>query len=130
MRNWIKTLGIIIAIALVFSGGFLLGRYSVNDTDQGKSVDSGFMTFYAEIDSIDGNTLLVSGLDVNDINFRGAFYITVSDATMILWRGTDIALSDLSEGATISITFSGPVMESYPAQIRDIDRVILLDDSY
>ena len=130
MKDWIKAFVVIMIIALIFSGGFLLGRYSANGSGRGAAAGIDFMTFYAEIDSIDGNTLLVSGLDVNDINFRGAFYITVSDATMILWRGTDIALSDLSEGATISITFSGPVMESYPAQIRDIDRVILLDDSY
>lgn len=44
------------------------------------------------------------------------------------WRGTEISLSDLDIGDNISITFSGETLDTYPVQINDVVRIILLDD--
>ena len=43
-------------------------------------------------------------------------------------EGTEIGLSDLEVGDNISITFDGEILDTYPAQINDVIRIILLDD--
>lgn len=88
-------------------------------------------TFYATISRIydtNGNALLVKGMEVNDINFRGEFQISVKDETKIIWRGTDIAFEDLDVGDNISITFTGGVKESWPGKISEVISIQLLDD--
>ena len=65
---------------------------------------------------------------MNDINHRGLFEFSIKDDTKILWRGTEIKLSDLKEKQNISITSIGVVEESYPARLTNVSRVILLDD--
>lgn len=44
------------------------------------------------------------------------------------WRGTEITPSDLDVGDTISITFSGEILEIEPGQIVNVTKVQLLDD--
>ena len=86
-------------------------------------------TFYATILTIDDHVLLVEGLEVNDINSRGQFYIQVDENTRLDWLGTEITLSDLAVGDRIAITWSGLVQETYPARIVDpVHRIKLLDD--
>ena len=45
-----------------------------------------------------------------------------------MWRYTEITPEDLESGDHISITFTGEVLESYPAQIQQVDIIQLLDD--
>ena len=85
-------------------------------------------TFYAVIQEIDDDYVRVAGAEINDINFRGEFTFTVPDKTKFEWRNTDISVSDLKVGNYISITFSGLVLETYPAQISNITKIQLLDD--
>ena len=86
-------------------------------------------TFYANILDINGNVLVVEGLEVNDINSRGQFYLTVDQNTQLIWLGTEITMDDLDEGDRISITWSGLVRESSPAQIANpVHRIKLLED--
>ena len=86
-------------------------------------------TFYATILYIDQNVLLVEGLEVNDINTRGKFYLTVDENTRLDWLGTEITLTDLDVGDRIAITWSGLVQESSPANIvNPVHRIKLLDD--
>lgn len=89
--------------------------------------------FYAKIKKINTynnsiTTILVEGLEVNDINHRGLFKFSIKDDTKILWRKTEIKLSDLKEGQNVSITSIGAVQESYPVGLTNVPRVILLDD--
>jgi len=85
-------------------------------------------TFYAEIKKINNTNLLVDGLDINDINYRGEFSFRIDEQTKLEWRNTSIEFSDLDEGDNISITFEGEIQETYPAQINDVVRIQLLDD--
>ena len=85
-------------------------------------------TFYATILEIRENSLLVEGLEENDINYRGQFSLHLDDETEFTWRYTEISLEDLDAGDRISVTFSGGVAESYPAQIGDTEVVQLLED--
>ena len=57
-----------------------------------------------------------------------AFEFSIKDDTELLWRGTEIKLSDLKEGQNVSITSIGSVLESSPAVLTKVARVILLDD--
>lgn len=88
--------------------------------------------FNAKIEKIteyDGiTTVLIEGLDTNDINHRGKFDFVVTEKTKLLWRGTKIELSDLKEGQTISITAAQEVLLRYPAGLTGVTKVIVLDD--
>ena len=85
-------------------------------------------TFYAVIEEIRENRLLVQGLEINDINGRGTFELAVGDKTELIWRGVPITLKDLRAGNTVSVTYTGEVLEISPAQVSDVLRIQLLDD--
>ena len=85
-------------------------------------------TFYATVSDIRDNAVTVTGMEVNDINFRGEFCFSVTEETEITWRYTDISLGDLEAGDNVSITFTGEVMETSPAQIQGVEMIRLLDD--
>ena len=65
-------------------------------------------TFYAVEDQIDGSSL--------------------AEDTVLEWRHAPLTLAELEPGDTISVTYTGAVLESYPAQLQDVVRVQLLDD--
>ena len=85
-------------------------------------------TFYAVIEEIRENRLLVQGLEINDINGRGTFELAVGDKTELIWRGVPITVKDLRVGNTVSVTYIGEVLEISPAQVSDVLRIQLLDD--
>ena len=112
---WLLTL---LAAALL---AFQAGRAAAPNQPLGQ-------TFYAAIDQIGGSSLAVTGLEVNDINHRGEFTFSVEEDTVLEWRHAPLTLAELEPGDTISVTYTGAVLESYPAQLQDVVRVLLLDD--
>ena len=124
MKN--KYLISIVFIIVIFIVGFV--SYNIGKNNSNKTNNMDMQTFYAIIEKITGNTILVKGIKENDINYRGAFSIEVSDDTILEWRYTAIKLADLDEGDTISISFVGEVLESYPAMIKKVEKIQLLDD--
>lgn len=124
MKNFLKGVMILLFVLLIFWAGYTVGTNRMDQEDFGDSA-----AFYAEILEIDGRSMLVSGLKENDVNYRGEFSFQVTADTKIEWHHTDIALTELMPGQHVSITFSGGVQESYPAQIQDVSRIILLDDA-
>ena len=85
-------------------------------------------TFYATISEIQNDIFTVTGMEVNDINFRGAFCFSLHKETKLVWRYTDISVEDLNVGDHIAVTFTGEILESYPGQIQGVDMIQLLDD--
>lgn len=85
-------------------------------------------TFYATISDIQNHTFTVTGIEINDINFRGDFCFSVTEETKITWRYTDISIEYLDVGDMVSITFTGEILETDPGQIEQIERIQLLDD--
>lgn len=81
-------------------------------------------------------TVLIKGLESNDINHRGEFDFSIGNNTQILWiepkstksSYTAIDSSKLKEGQNISITSTGYVLESSPAQLTKVTKVIVLED--
>lgn len=119
-----KIVFVLCAAVLLFAAaalGYFAGKKSADPVVTGT-------TFYAVIEEINGTSFLVDGLEINDINSRGEFYFTVDDQTVLEWRNTGIAISDLQVGDTIAVTYTGEVMETYPVRINDIIKLQLLDD--
>ena len=52
----------------------------------------------------------------------------MDEETSIQWRHTDITVEDLKVGDRISVTYTGDVIESYPAELTEIRRIDLLED--
>ena len=121
-----KSIVIFISIIILIIAGVVLYKISC------KKYEDSTETFYAMIEEISeykGNySLLVKGLEVNDINGRGEFSITIKDTTKLIWRGTKIDITDLKVGQNISITYDGMVLTSYPGQISNVLKIKLLDD--
>lgn len=124
MKKTVYSTGAVLLLAAVFAFGFFCGRRSASAAEEGMNST----TFYAVIEEINDNSLLVEGLEVNDINSRGKFHFAVEDTTLLEWRHTAIGLSDLQEGDTIAVTYTGMVQETSPAGISDVVKIQLLDD--
>ena len=117
-------------IAAVAVGFYLIGYKTAYDRiEEGSFVQAVFpQTFYAEITDISGELFTVDGLEINDINFRGAFTFSIATETELVWRGNKMRLDEFNIGDTIAINFTGAVQETYPGHIQDVVRVQLLDD--
>lgn len=114
-------LGVLIILGFIFwAVNYIKIRYIEKDVFNAKIEK---ITEYEGI-----TTVLIEGLDTNDINHRGKFDFVVTEKTKLLWRGTKIKLSDLKEGQTISITASGEVLLRYPARLSRVTKVIVLED--
>lgn len=128
-----KRMALFAAAALCYSavlaGIFcLIGYKAAYNRMENAGPDSIPQTFYAVISDIGDNTLTVTGLDVNDINFRGEFSFSIAEETKVTWRYTDISIADLDAGDHISITFTGAILATSPGQIQQVEVVQLLDD--
>jgi hypothetical protein len=62
----------------------------------------------------------VKGLSVNDVNGQGEYSFSLEDDAKLVWRGTEITAADLQVGDNIAITYSGGVLEIYPAQFAKV----------
>ena len=121
-----KRIGIILLCVLIATGFYLIGYQTAKE--EIPSIQQTSQTFYVKITDLNGDQFAVQGLEVNDINFRGEFTFSVTEETALLWRGTAMKLSEFDIGDSVSITFTGAVLESYPAVIQEVTRVQLLDD--
>ena len=114
---------VVLAAAAGLFGGYRWGASSVDPETEEPA-----QTFYATIAEVRDNSLLVEGLEVNDINHRGAFTVPVDDTTRITWRYEAMDFSELKPGQTVSVTYRGGVQESDPAGLTDVTWIQLLDD--
>lgn len=128
-RRMVERISFIICGAVLIAGIFFFIGYKTGyDRLKNMAAAVQAQTFYATVSDISDHTVTVKGMEVNDINFRGDFVLTVTEETKIVWRYTDIAFEDLDVGDHIAVTFSGEIMESYPAQIAQTEQIQLLDD--
>ncbi|MGL6198328.1 MAG: hypothetical protein ACRC3H_05270 [Lachnospiraceae bacterium] len=108
---------LLLAFAIV---GYFAGKNSVEPIME--------TTFYANVEEINGDTLLVNGLEYNDINHRGQYELNIKEDTILEWRSTEITPEDFKIGDTISVTYTGDILDSYPGRIPDLLRIQLLTD--
>ena len=113
---------VIVGLLLAALVGYLIGY-----RNGAESVGAG-NTFYATLEQRQTDQLSVTGLEVNDINYRGEFTFRVTSDTEISSRSQILSLDDLSLGDRLAITFVGPVLESYPAQLSRVTHIKKLND--
>ena len=126
-KKYIAVVGLLlIAIAIA---SYIIGYKTAYDRiEENPSTANIPQTFYAEITDISDDLFTVDGLDINDINYRGAFTFSVYEETNLVWRGTEMQLEEFDVGDIISVSFVGYIQESYPGHILDVVQVQLLDD--
>ncbi|MCD7916916.1 MAG: hypothetical protein LUF84_00370 [Clostridiales bacterium] len=122
MKKSITIFTAALALLVGLAVGLMIGRNTAQS--------AAGTTFYATIDGVnqDYSSLTVTGLEVNNVNFRGSFSFSAEDAALE-WRGTELTFDELREGQTVSVTFTGDVSETDPAGLSGVVRVELLDDS-
>ncbi|MBC8537750.1 DUF3221 domain-containing protein [Christensenellaceae bacterium NSJ-63] len=126
-RTILFAIALLLFSALIAGVFYFIGYKTAYDRLE-NATPTASQTFYAMISDIQGSTLHVAGLEVNDINFRGDFFFSVAEETSITWRYTDISLEDLDVGDRVSITFTGDILTTYPANITQVESIQLLDD--
>lgn len=127
-KQKVKFIIALLCYSVLIAGVFYVLGYKIaySRFEKGDSLRS--QTFYATITDIKDNRLTIKGMDINDINYRGEFCFSVGEETTIEWRGTTITVDDLEIGDMIAVSFTGEVLETYPAQLEMVDIIQLLDD--
>ena len=125
---WLAIGGLLLYTAAIGAACYLIGYQTAEKETSGIDPYTA-QTFYAVISDIQGETVTVQGMEINDINFRGAFSFSVTGDTKITYRYTAISLADLDVNDRVSVTFTGDIMESYPARIGQVIWIQLLDDT-
>lgn len=135
---------IILIIALVFMiyyYFYMRNAYIGAANDLFEMVSEGMYpdTFYATIEEIKDSevygikTIRVKGMDINDINHRGAFCFDVPldnipDNFKIKWNESDIDFELLKVGQTVAIYNYGDNLESEPTTLSEVRMIVVLDD--
>lgn len=132
MKKTFIIIGVIFAVCISFVIGLLVGQYNKAKTDLLIRKAEG-TTFYAKIDSIRGNNgtihISATGLDVNNINWRGKYNFSIKESTDIVWRGVKIPVSDLGVKNNIAITITDETIpDVVPTPLQEIEKIELLDD--
>ena len=132
MKKTFIIIGVILAVGISFAIGLLVGQYNKAKTDLLIRKAEG-TTFYAKIDSIreDNGTIHISatGLDVNNINWRGKYNFSVKENTDIIWMDVKIPVSALGKKNNIAITITDEIiLDIVPTPLREIEKIELLDD--
>ena len=132
MKKTFIIIGVIFAVCISFVIGLLVGQYNKAKTDLLIRIAEG-TTFYAKIDSIRENNgtihISATGLDVNNINWRGKYNFSIKESTDIVWRGVKIPVSDLGVKNNIAITITDETIpDVMPTPLQEIEKIELLDD--
>jgi len=94
---------LIIGILISYYAGYV-NAYKDYEEDAWVMSHSDIQTFYAEVKEVGDNSILVEGISLNDVNYRGEFQYAVWEEVSIYRQDAVIQLSDLSEGDLVSIT--------------------------
>lgn len=132
MKKTFIIIGVIFAVCISFVIGLLVGQYNKAKTDLLIRKAEG-TTFYAKIDSIRENNgtihISATGLDVNNINWRGKYNFSIKESTDIVWRGVKIPVSDLGVKNNIAITITDETIpDVMPTPLQEIEKIEFLDD--
>ncbi len=129
MKKIVMMLIIFILVVVVFILGINIVKPKISSLHT--SFYGETRTFYATIKEVreyEGiTTLLVEGIESNDINHRGNFTFSVND-TRVLWKGATVSTSYLKKGMLITIGKYDYVQETYPAKLVNVKSIIILQD--
>ena len=133
-----KVLGLIIILVVIVMVAIIAIVIKPNESNS-DIINSNIVSknnediFYASIEEINEyngvTSVLVKGLENNDVNYRGEFEFSIDDDTEIFWKETKVEASVLKVGQKISITSTGDVLERYPVELTKVTRVIILNEN-
>ena len=118
---------VIVSAVLAFFAGFSIGHEEGRKTQPAVHYPT---IFYATITDVRTQGLEVEGLDINQINYRSLYRFSISDDTQLVWRGTPVELNELRPGLTVTVSFTGKMLETYPVGLTEVCRVEILDDNF
>lgn len=131
-----------VLIAVVFTGGFFAvrstfkegadhlagaGDTALTQNEWKRSMDQE-VTFKAVIETIRDQSMTVCGLETNEENNRGAFDFATDGIAVFGSDGLSTDLEDLRVGDTLSVTYKGGVLETYPVKIPEVTKIQLLNE--
>ncbi len=139
MKNFLKVIGVIIGIMVVLGIIFFAVDYNklkkkVYEMGYEMEFEEEFVrsdrnAFKAIIKKIrEYNGITTVEIEANDENVSGKYNFSVDNNTELLWKKTKIDISSLKEGQNVSITSVGMVLDSNPATLTDVTKVIILED--
>lgn len=83
------------------------------------------VTFSATIMRVDENAVLVRpGQDTSEYESADLISVGLSNAEVTDSKGSLLALSSLTVGLKVDVTYGGTLLESYPAQITDCTKLV------
>lgn len=103
---------------LSFSIGILIGYYIPTQEET---------SFYGIVTEITESNLHIQGIPENDISHRGAFILHITSKTKIIGDNSSISISDIPIHSTIQISYTGSILESYPAQINNVTEISIIE---
>ena len=118
---------VIVSAVLAFFAGFSIGHEEGRKTQPELRYPT---TFYATITDVRTHSLQIEGLDINQINFRSLYRFSIDEDTQLVWRGTPVELNELRPGLTVTVSFTGKILETYPVGLTEVCRVEILDDNF
>lgn len=113
---------LVLALLLLFAIVYVSFQFGV---ERGR--EEAAPTFYAHITEVRDGSLLVKGIDENDINHRGEFMLTTKGVKVYNAAQQEVAITQLEENMEIRIHYDGVVMESYPAQLGGVFQIDIID---
>ena len=68
--------------------------------------------------------------DINNVlHHLLTVYVPVGEDTVLVWRYTELLFEELQVWQNVAITYTGHVLETYPARLTNVLRIELLNDS-
>lgn len=125
-KNLLKSIIVISLFIIITCFGYLLGEL-VNKKET-KQVEQS-QSFEATILEIKDSTILVEGVDESEKNFRNEkFLLEIKKETLFRWQKENISLINLNKEDHISVSFKGEPEEKYPALIKQVEKITLLEE--
>ncbi len=135
MKKHYKLLIYLMIFLLILGGCGAPGRNRSDNNDanpvptEDKGASKDTFTFKAEVMDSEQGLLVTPDPDSNEYRSSDKISVNTSDSTIKDVTGKKITFRELKPGDLIQITYDGIIMESYPAQIKVSD-IVVVDHNY
>jgi len=100
---------------------FLLGGCSKGTIDE--------VSFKGSVLEVGDDYLMVEPAEGSkELDSADKIVLRIKKNTKLSYKAKSISIEDIVEGSRVEIYYNGEIAESYPAQINNISRVLLLED--
>ena len=126
MKKIVMILIILVCIIVVFVAGINIVKPKISSLHS--SFYASFCARIKEVKEYNGIiTLLVEGLETNEINNRGEFTFSIND-TKIFLNDTTVSKDKLKKGMLIEMGEYDYVQETYPARLVNVKSITIIQD--